>query len=256
MNILAMSDLHGRIPKLPKSLLASRIDLLVLAGDIMPNDVANWDMSRWNDRRCDVAKEGAAQRLWWDTKFMPWVKNFKEVKKIVFVKGNHDFLDAEAIPDIIALNTGSKVIEIDDLKIGLLAGSMPLKGEWSDEVDEYEMTQRILNIDRDIDILISHVPPLGVMDRAYGGDLIGCKALREAIFGIGSAFEEQLIISPRFEKLRYAIYGHCHETRGNESQKIDGHDVTFLNVAETYCTIETSGNDLQHHSGRVSFHSK
>ena len=250
-SILAMADLHGRIPKLPKAILASRVDLLLLCGDITPNDIKNWDMSRWNDRRCDVAKEGVAQRLWWDTKFMPWVKGFKEVGKIVFVKGNHDFLDAEAIPDIIALNTGSRVIEVDGVKIGLLAGSMKYKGEWNDEVDEYEMQQRILNMDPSIDILVSHVPPLGIMDKSFHGDQrIGCNSLRDALLGITSFGET--IEPPYFTKARFHLFGHCHEQRGMD--KIG--DVTFLNCSETYATIETSSNNTVHHPGRVSFHSK
>ena len=256
-SILAMADLHGRIPKLPKIILASRIDILALCGDIPPTNPVNWDFSNPSFRKVDVAKEAVAQREWWDSRLMPWLKNFKEVKQILYVKGNHCFLDAEAIPGITALNTGSRVIEVDGLKIGMLAGSMPLIGEWSDEVDEFEMNQRILNMNRDVDILFSHVPPLGVMDQAYNGDYIGCKSLREAIFGVGSAFEPEVFIrSPYFEKLQHHFYGHCHEGRGVEKHDVRGRQITFVNCAETYCSLETSGKDLLHHPGRIAFHNK
>jgi len=234
MNILAMADTHGRLPKLPPSILATRIDLMILAGDITPTNTRNWDMSN-RFRLVDVVKESASQKIWMNEKFMPWTKNFKGVENIVFVNGNHDFFDSTEIEGIHALKTGSRVITINGIKIGLLAGSMPFTGEWSDEVDEYEMKQRISAIDKDIQLLVSHVPPFGIRDQAYSGDYIGCKSLREAILGHSSAFEpEQILVSPHFEKLTHHFYGHCHETRGTEIQEVDGRKVVFHNLAETY----------------------
>ena len=250
MNILALADLHGRLPKLPKVIFDTEIDLLLLCGDILPNEIANWDMSNPFHRVVNRSLEGPVQLKWFNEKFLPWTKKFKAVKKIVFVYGNHEFLD-KPIEGIECQTTGSRVIEVDGLKIGLLAGSMTYTGEWNDEVDEYEMQQRILNMDPDIDILVSHVPPLGIMDKSFHGEeRIGCNSLRDALLGITSFGE--VIEPPYFRKVKYHLFGHCHERRGMD--KIG--EVTFLNVAETYCCLETSGNDLQHHPSRVSFHSK
>lgn len=246
MNIFATSDNHGRLPKLPAYVLATRIDLMILAGDITPNDVKNWDMSRWNDRRCNVPKESASQKAWMNDTLIPWTKKFKGVENIVFVNGNHDFFDSTEIEGIIALKTGSKVITVNGMKIGLLAGSMNYKGEWHDESDEYEMKQRINALDRDIKMLISHVPPFGIRDQAYGGDRIGCKGLREAILGHSSAFEpEQMLVSPHFENLRHHFYGHVHEQRGSETQEVDGRQVTFHNLSETWEAFSIEDDDAQ-----------
>lgn len=235
MNILALADLHGRLPKkMPKSLLASRIDLLVAAGDICPNFPVNWSRLESGFRKVDIAKEAPAQLEWFQSQFLGWTRHFQQVKNIIFVYGNHDFILVDAIEGVIVQRTGSRVIEVDGKKIGLLAGSMPLIGEWSDEVDEYEMNQRILAMDPDIELLISHVPPMGIMDQAYNGDLIGCRALRDAIFGVTSF--GQVIAEPRFNKLTHHWFGHCHETRGLQEHVINSRTVTFHNVAEKYET--------------------
>jgi hypothetical protein len=76
MNILAMGDLHGRIPKLPNPVLASRIDLMLLAGDITPNFMENWDMRLWNARKVNAPAEAASQKDWFLNKFIPWTKKF------------------------------------------------------------------------------------------------------------------------------------------------------------------------------------
>jgi Icc-related predicted phosphoesterase len=237
MNIIALSDLHGRLPKMPSGILASPFDALILSGDITPNNIANWDMSRWNDRRCDISKEAPYQREWFETKLLPWAKTFKKVENIIFIAGNHDFLNPEKIPGIIGLKTGAKTITLAGTKIGLLCGSMPLKGEWNDEINEYDMNERVLTLDRDIEILVSHVPPMGVMDRAYNGQLIGSNSLRDSIFGLGSAFDPSNKPKPYFTNLKHHFYGHCHEARGREVHEIDGRQVIFDNVAETYSTL-------------------
>jgi len=239
MNILAMSDLHGRIPKLPPYILSSRIDAMILGGDITPNFSANWDTSRWKDRRVNVVGEAADQKTWFIEKFMPWTKKFKELNHILFVAGNHDWVDAHDVEGVEFLKTGSKTVTIDEIKIGMLAGSMRYSGEWHDEVDEYEMNERIKVLDQDIDILISHVPPMGVRDLTNSGHRIGCVKLREAIFGISSAFDsDQQIVSPFFSNLQHHFFGHVHERNGSESQDIDGRTVNFHNAAETYKILE------------------
>jgi Icc-related predicted phosphoesterase len=248
MNILGLADLHGRIPKLPANIRGSHIDLLAFCGDCVPNFDANWNLKS-HPRQCDVAKEAPAQQAWVEDRLLPWVaKEFSDVTNILYLAGNHCFFDPEKIKGIIGLKTGSRTLTINGTKIGLLAGSMPLIGEWSDEVDDFEMNSRILNIEPNIEILFSHVPPLGIMDRSWSGQLIGCKSLRDACLGITSFGE--VIEKPWFTKLQHHFYGHCHETRGSEVHEVDDRKIMFHNVAETYSTLE------HQHQSRVAFHSK
>jgi Icc-related predicted phosphoesterase len=98
-------------------------------------------------------------------------------------------------------------VTVEGVKIGLLAGSMPYKGEWADEVDEEEMKVRLMALEPDCEILVSHVPPHGIMDRAYSGDRIGCQALAGSCFGY----------VPKFTSLKHHFFGHVHEQSGDES---------------------------------------
>jgi hypothetical protein len=187
----------------------------------------------------NVPAEGKDQKDWFVNTLRPWIDKTIKPKHTVFVQGNHDFADLSDIGGMHYVFTGSKVVEIEGVKLGLLGGSMTLAGEWHDEVDEYEMNGRILNLDSDIDILVSHVPIFGVMDQAFNGDRIGCKSLREAVFGLSSAFSpEDIIKHARFENLQHSFWGHCHEKRGDETHEIEGRQVHFHNVAERYVAVE------------------
>ena len=241
-NILAMSDLHGRIPKLPRVITSSEIDVLILAGDIAGHGKENWTYTDYFERMVNVPAEAIYQKAWIENTLKPWIDKEVKPKSVIFVNGNHDFGDYEGVFEHY-LFMGSKTIAIDGVKIGLLAGSGILVNEWSDEINEDQFSQRIDGIERDVTYLISHVPPHGILDKAHNGDRIGSRALTQAIFGrIGT--------EPYFTNLKYSIFGHCHENRGKEEHEIDGRKITFLNVAETFATLD------EHKGTRVSFHSK
>lgn len=232
-NILCMADLHGRLPKIPKSITESEIDILVFAGDICGHFNKNWDF-KGPKRRVDQAAEAIDQKDWIINTLKPWVDKTLKPKSVIWVNGNHDFASAEGVGFDHTLFTGSKTITIDGIKIGLLAGSGELFGEWNDEINESEFANRIDKIDRDIRVLISHCPPYGILDRASDGNRIGSMSLTQAIFG-------RLGEIPYFTHLTHSIYGHCHELSGqSETHDVDGRQVGFYNVAENYKTLELS----------------
>jgi len=66
----------------------------------------------------------------------------------------------------------------------------------------------------DVDILITHTPPLNILDKTGKGLNRGCQFLADRI--------EQL------KKLKFHVFGHIHASQG--TKKID--DKVFLNVAQ------------------------
>jgi len=245
MRITHISDTHGN-----KINPGKACDLLIHSGDICRTRVHNlipcvksrttgkiepcgWQ-DPWNFRKIDKEAEALAQ-----TKDLLEQRDYLVNKKglaiedIVAVCGNHDFLTLEPIfPN--SLTTGSRIIVVKGKKIGLLAGVLPIMGEWNDEIEEYDILQRILALDRDIDILVSHVAPYGILDSAYGGMHTGSQELYQAIFG-KSVFDEQ---KPYFENLTLHCFGHSHEGKGKKKYEIDGRTIIFSNAACGRMNIE------------------
>lgn len=66
----------------------------------------------------------------------------------------------------------------------------------------------------DVDVLVTHVPPFGIGDRAFDGTPLGCVDLRHAV----------LEKAPKIH-----VFGHIHESHG--AFREDGHGTEFYNAA-------------------------
>ena len=55
-----------------------------------------------------------------------------------------------------------------------------------------------------LDLLVTHSPPKGVLDRIFAGMTVGCMLLRERLAELSQSGE-----APRFH-----VFGHIHESRG------------------------------------------
>ena len=244
MIIAATSDLHGNKPVNTRHSKAPDIDVLVFAGDICSHDLRNFKFMQkgnydnmgedrevkpnayWNFRKIDHRAEAKYQQAWAEREVAPWVKALKP-KHVLWVNGNHDFLDPAELSFVThGIKTGSTNVTIEGIKFGLLAGSMTFTGEWSDEVAEEEMKSRIMALEGDIDILVSHVPPYNILDRAYSGDMIGCQELTKAIFGYSG---QEL----RFPKLKHHFFGHVHEMSGD----LERMDIKFHNMSNRMAEV-------------------
>ena len=243
MNILALSDIHGRIPKLPKAIAESPIELFIDCGDTCGHFSKNWSYNDYFQRMVNVEAEANDQLGWLKDTYKPWIEKTLKPKHIIRLNGNHDFGECPEGLFEHYLFQGSKTIIIEGIKIGMMTGMGQLVNEWHDEIPEEEFQRRIEGIDRDIQYLVTHMPPHGILDQAYSGDRIGSRALTQAIFG-------RLGETPYFTHLTHHWFGHAHEARGKEEHDIDGRKITFMNVAETYATLDS------HRGNRVSFHSK
>lgn len=152
----------------------------------------------------DATTVGSVEQL---REFNGWFSGLPHKRK-VFVAGNHDWLfetDNDVArrlldPSIIYLQDSST--EIDGLKI---YGSpwQPRFFDWAFNLNRgYEMAEKWAMIPDDIDFLITHGPPHGILDlvpRNGWDENTGCEELRKRV--------EQIAAIGR---LRLHIFGHIH----------------------------------------------
>ena len=167
MRILHISDTHGchrRLKTLPEA------DVIVHSGDI-------------------TLTGGADEAL----DFMKWFCDLPYAHK-VFIAGNHDFCLHEGEPD--GLEANCHYLRNDSVVIdGLKFYGIPLSVETA---ASGTIAANYAAIPDDIDVLITHQPPIGILDHAEGYGY-GSPELRDAV----------LRIHPRAH-----LFGHIHDAVG------------------------------------------
>lgn len=205
MKIAFISDTHGFQPELPDC------DILIHAGDFTGRGTV----------------EEIEDALWWFGK--------SEARHKICIAGNHDFgfqnhnrqeifgLLSRYFPDVIYLE--HNFCEVEGLTI---FGSpwVPLFGRWAFMCDRGEMSHKwsvvenVLEQDnKKIDILVSHGPPRGVLDKNIYGESCG---------------SIELLTFVQKTKPRYCVFGHIHEDHG----KVELDGTTFLNVCHVNLDYE------------------
>lgn len=198
MKFVAISDTHGK----HKNLILPEGDVLIHAGDVS-----------------SMGKESEVMA------FLDWFSKTDFQYKI-FIAGNHDFylekiaFDKEKLnqlipPNVIYLNESG--IEIEDLNRATFRiwGSpiQPWFYNWAFNRYRGEDIQKHWNkIPANTDILITHGPVLGILDKTTRNESVGCEDLLKKV-------EE---IKPKFH-----ICGHIHEAYGHIKQG----DTTFINAS-------------------------
>lgn len=210
MKILAFSDLHGIEPD--SITLPAEWEVMVIAGDLAPGNV-HCNRER-NEIR--VMHEVANQRFWLLKRLVPWIKSHG--KPCVMVPGNHDwFLDEKwkyfTETDRKALESNlihliiDQSVEIGGVKFHGYPWT-PFFHDWAfnhpahHPAGEEHAESKLERIPHDTDILVSHGPPLGMMDQTERGEKAGCNQLLRALY--------------KLTRLQHLICGHIHEARGQE----------------------------------------
>ncbi|MCP4520162.1 MAG: metallophosphoesterase [Cytophagales bacterium] len=164
----------------------------------------------------DVSRSGKKTQI---QDFLLWFSKQDFTHKI-FIAGNHDFFFEKAsleeiksiIPEnVIYLNDSG--IEIEGIKIW---GSpiQPWFYDWAFNRQRGEDIQKHWDlIPKDTQVLITHGPPLGILDRTIHGQEVGCENLTNTI--------QQL------KKLKIHLFGHIHEGYGMKQQS----NITFVNAS-------------------------
>ena len=149
-------------------------------------------------------------------KFQSFLESLKH-KHIIIIGGNHDETVLAATTDPASqseevrslLTSGcctylnNEVIEIESIKI---YGIPWVKGGFQQCQGAYS------NIPEDVDILITHAPPLG-----YGDSMIGST----------HSGDQDLLTMVLEKKPRFHVYGHAHEGYGTYKN----HNTVFINAA-------------------------
>ncbi len=148
--------------------------------------------------------------------FDRWLGTLPHKHKIV-ICGNHDFCFQEepakarsSLTSAIYLEDES--VEIEGLKI---YGSpwQPWYGGWAFNVERGPaLAEKWARIPDDTQILITHGPPEGILDRTFRGEVVGDREL----------FDRVKVVKPRLH-----VFGHIHEAAGR--MEIDG--TTFINAS-------------------------
>ena len=192
MKIIAISDTHGQHHAL-KQLPAG--DMLIHAGDISRNGKENQVLD-----------------------FLYWFAK-QDYQYKIFIAGNHDFFfereDAsyiqQLIPeDILYLNDSG--IEIEGLNIW---GSpvQPWFYDWAfNRARGADIQQHWDLIPAQTDLLITHGPPMGILDATVRREHVGCAELMQTVEKI---------------KPQAHVFGHIHEAYGRQQVN----ETTFINAS-------------------------
>jgi len=196
MDITCVSDLHGAFPNLDGG------DLLIVAGDLTGNDTET-------------------QYL----KFFEWL-TFQSYRKIVFIAGNHDNY-LESYKPTYANNIEylcDSGIEFEGLKIWGSPWTKYFVGMNTDCMaftldSEEELSHKFCLIPTDTDILITHSPVLGVLD----------KIKRPRIGENVHQGSESLMMPLLHSNCRLHVCGHIHESYGIFKNNLNG--ITHVNAS-------------------------
>ncbi len=192
MKLICISDTHGK----HKDLILPKGDMIIHAGD--------------------VSSRGSEFEI---KTFLNWFSSL-DFKYKIFIAGNHDFYfenkTKRSIKEIIPEN----VIYLNDSSInieGLNIWGSPIQPEFFNWAFNRQRGEEILLhwnlIPNNIDILITHGPPLGILDRTIrDGISVGCEDLLNII---------------KAKKPKYHIFGHIHEAYGIVVKP----ETTFINAS-------------------------
>lgn len=172
MKILFLSDTHGKhheLQNLPQA------DMIIHAGDIT-----------WHGTSEEVSD------------FIEWFGSL-DYKYKIFIGGNHDFCleekDAKVVQSFLPENCFylcNSGITIENIKIWGIPFFL------SDDINGL-LPQQIAQIPSKTDILITHNPPLGILDKSTFGANMGDGDLQERVETV---------------KPQYHLFGHIHECYG------------------------------------------
>lgn len=204
MKITVAGCLHGHHPILEGG------DLLILTGDYTARDT----------------KEEF-------TKFFDWIQDIqatnKLYKKIIFIGGNHDMwmqknvkewrvkseefdMDIEYLCD-----SGT---EYEGLKLYGFPHSLTFPNInpkcTAFTGDEQCLSEKCKLIPKDIDILISHSPPWGILDKIEDGSHVGSTSIRSVVLDKFT-----------YPNLKYNLFSHIHEGYGRFVTPL----TTFINCS-------------------------
>ena len=219
VSLATVSDIHGYWD----SIHYPKADFLIYAGDLFD------DYSRFQL----ISASCQLQEL---ERFNIFLGNLKQkglYSEIIVIAGNHDFV-FEKIPECRNLLTNAYYLQNSSIVLNgikfygspqtvwyhnwafnLPCGSLKHNGDPEHARKVAEACWG--NIPNDVEVLITHGPPMGILDSNYEGTMIGCPVLEERI--------------EHLTQLQAHIFGHVHHSYGRTTKTIRGRQVQFVNTA-------------------------
>lgn len=204
MKLWLISDTHGKHGHLdvPKD-----IDMIIHAGD------------GGTYRGAHLCKPDLENCLHWFDSL--------DVKYKIYVPGNHDtameagLINIEDYPTVTFLNHETEIV--GGLKI---FGSpwTPYFHDWAYNAVEEDLEYLWMDIPGNLDILITHGPPAGILDRCQDGYRAGCHSLKDRIGKV---------------KPKIHVFGHIHEDGGKVEE---GKNTKFFNASVVNLAYSVSNN--------------
>lgn len=228
MKVVHASDWHWEFHKLPEA------DLYVFTGDMMDNYPVHdkyrdpWDIMggpNWY-----ISPENERIRQGQDIKYFVAEGGFRRFlaspdSPIVCVRGNHDYIDLAGLFEgcnLIHEFVDNEIVEVLGLRVSGHRGIPWIYGSWNDEVQRPDLMDRIRRIPDNIDLLLTHYPPEGILDQERPGIAYGMGGMSGHVFNA---------LNPNGVHL----FGHIHGS-GGMVQRVD--DLRFSNAATTFNEIE------------------
>jgi Icc-related predicted phosphoesterase len=229
MKIACMSDVHGMWGERVENkdgedtwktdIVYPPADVLVLAGDIL----SNYSSSRIEDSLVQLGEINALNTFL-GTKIADGT-----YKEVIVVAGNHDFAfqlrpEAKALMTNVHYLQDSQVV-VDGVKFW---GSpwQPWFWDWAFNFPNHHENHARAKahakgtwdmIPDDTNVLITHGPPLGILDKTYRGQEVGCQYLRDRVGDLN---------------LKAHIFGHIHHSYGQRTMNAFGlYPTTYVNAA-------------------------
>jgi predicted phosphohydrolase len=148
----------------------------------------------------DFTKRGSEREV---ASFDAWLGRLPHRHKLV-VAGNHDFLFENAPQVARTLLTNATYLEDSGCEIdGLRYWGSPWQPrffDWAFNLERGEPLRRKWErIPSPVDVVITHTPPHGVLDRVWNGQEVGCEELTAALARL---------------RPRLHVFGHIHEAHG------------------------------------------
>ncbi len=178
MKLCIISDTHGKHKQLDLS--DCEADVIIHCGDVS-----------------NIGRENEIKD------FLNWFSKLNQFKHKIFIAGNHDFY-FDNFKSYYEDKIPKNVIYLEDCGVlidGLFFYGTPYQkqyGDWAFNLRDEALKMHYNTLPEKIDILITHTPPLGILD-AVGSERTGTNYLYENIMRI---------------KPKINCFGHIHEQYG------------------------------------------
>ena len=200
MIICTVADLHGEIVKIPND-----IDVLLIAGDVLCHSTPN---------EYNMHKEIA----YLNKIFAPWVEKLMKRCAVWITWGNHDTLfdrNINLAPSILQdISLINRSVIINGYKLYGTPYQPYFRGWSFNKYDTPDGLGKIYSsIPKDTDILLTHCPPYGILDKTEQGDRVGSMELMKRVNQINTKLH---------------VFGHIHNSYGKQTNG----ETTFINAAQ------------------------